>query len=129
MALRPIVRLGDKTSHGGTILEGFSTYSVYGKPACGLGHMVSCPMCKGSFPIIEGASTFTVNGIAVAVQGMRTGCGARLIASQNDATLDCEGGAEHAASDGHIASAARSPAENTTEATHDQHFLLVNEQT
>ncbi|PMZ02110.1 PAAR domain-containing protein [Pseudomonas sp. FW306-02-F02-AA] len=38
-------------------------------------------MCKGVFPIAEGSSTYTVGGIAVALDGMKTACGASLIAS------------------------------------------------
>ncbi|PMZ02046.1 PAAR domain-containing protein [Pseudomonas sp. FW306-02-F02-AA] len=37
-------------------------------------------MCKGVFPIAEGSSTYTVGGIAVALDGMKTACGASLIA-------------------------------------------------
>ena len=47
----------------------------------GKGHMVMCPLCKGPFPIAEGSSTYSVNGIPVALDGMKTTCGATLIAS------------------------------------------------
>src|SRR5688500_14425687 len=32
---RPIVRVGDKTTHGGTVTEGFSSYDVLGRAASG----------------------------------------------------------------------------------------------
>ena len=54
MTARPIIRVGDKTTHGGTVLEGFSSYDIDGRAAAGLGHMVDCPKCKGVFPIVEG---------------------------------------------------------------------------
>ena len=36
MTGRPIIRLGDKTTHGGTVMEGFSSYSIDGRAAAGL---------------------------------------------------------------------------------------------
>jgi len=92
--MQPFIRLGDTTSHGGTVLEGFATYSVDGIPVAGLGHKVMCPRCKGAFPIVECLSHFTVEGVGVSVQGMRTGCGAVLIASQGRAQADDVHGAK-----------------------------------
>nr|WP_306437377.1 PAAR domain-containing protein [Cupriavidus taiwanensis] len=46
-----------------------------------MGHLVVCPRCKGTFPIIEGPAHVTVNGTPVAMHGMRTACGAVLLAS------------------------------------------------
>jgi uncharacterized Zn-binding protein involved in type VI secretion len=77
-----IIRLGDKTSHGGTILEGSPADICMGKPIAYIGHKVQCPKCKGAFPIIEGALTTTFYGKGVALAGMKTACGAVLIASQ-----------------------------------------------
>lgn len=79
--MKDIIRLGDSTSHGGVVLEAFSQTDLNGKPIAGVGHKVSCPLCKGIFPIAEGSSTYTVGGIAVALDGMKTACGAALIAS------------------------------------------------
>ncbi|WP_454725136.1 MULTISPECIES: PAAR domain-containing protein [Cupriavidus] len=76
-----IVRQGDTTDHGGIVLEGFPQTDLNGKPMAGVGHQVSCPKCKGIFPIVEGSSTLNVEGVAVALHGMKTACGARLIAS------------------------------------------------
>lgn len=88
MAGRPIIRIGDKTSHGGTVTQGFPLYTIEGRSAAGLGHMVACPQCKGVFPIVEGVLSFTVDGSLVAIEGMKTSCGATLIASQDVAVLD-----------------------------------------
>ncbi len=85
---KAIIREGDTTSHGGTVLEAFPTLTVYGKNAAGVGHQVSCPKCKGSFPIVQGASNYTFMGKNVAVESMQTACGAVLIASQGQATVD-----------------------------------------
>lgn len=87
MTGRPIVRVGDKTTHGGTVMEGFTCYNVLGRAAAGLGHMVNCPRCEGVFSIAEGVATFAVGNSYVAVDGMKTSCGASLIASQSSAVV------------------------------------------
>lgn len=79
--MKDIIRLGDTTTHGGVVLEAFSRTDLNGKPIAGVGHKVSCPLCKGIFPIVEGSATDSVDGIAVALDGMKTACGAVLIAS------------------------------------------------
>ena len=79
--MKDIVRLGDATTHGGVVLEAFSRTDLNGKPIAGAGHNVSCPLCKGIFPIAEGSATYSVDGITVALDGMKTACGAALIAS------------------------------------------------
>ena len=78
-----IIRMGDKTSHGGTVLEGSLHDICMGKPIAYVGHKTHCPKCKGTFPIIEGVLTTTFYGKGVAVAGMRTACGAVLIAPRN----------------------------------------------
>lgn len=79
--MKDIIRLGDATTHGGAVLEAFSNTNLNGKPIAGVGHSVSCPLCKGVFPIVEGSSTYSVGGTPVALDGMKTACGAALIAS------------------------------------------------
>jgi len=79
--MKNVIRLGDSTSHGGVVLEAFSQTNLNGKPIAGVGHKVSCPLCKGIFPIAEGSSTYTVGGTPIALHGMKTACGASLIAS------------------------------------------------
>lgn len=77
-----MIRQGDSTSHGGTVLEGFAAYRVEGRAAAGLGHQVRCPKCRGTFPIAQGNPSHTFNHIPLAYHGMTTACGATLIASQ-----------------------------------------------
>lgn len=78
-----MIRQGDTTSHGGTVLEGFSLYTVEGRAVAGMGHNVACPLCNGVFPIVQGNPTHTVNGVPLAYDGMLTACGATLVASPN----------------------------------------------
>lgn len=83
-----IIRLGDRTSHNGTVLEGSQTDICMGKPIAYIGHRVHCPKCKGDYPIIEGVPTTTFYGKGVALAGMKTSCGAVLIASQFTDTVE-----------------------------------------
>jgi PAAR motif len=57
-----------------------------------VGHKVYCPKCKGTYPIIEGMPTTTVYGKGVALEGMKTACGAALIATQFVTTVGASGG-------------------------------------
>lgn len=88
-----IIRKGDPTSHGGVVLEGSITDICMGQPIAFVGHKVQCPQCKGVFPIAEGVLTTTFYGKGVAVAGMKTACGATLIATQFTDTVEWSSGA------------------------------------
>lgn len=46
MAERPIIRIGDPTSHGGVVIDGFTNYFlIHDCRVAGLGHKAACPMC------------------------------------------------------------------------------------
>lgn len=77
-----IIRMGDPTSHGGRVIEGSMADICHGKPIAFMGHQTYCPQCKGNFPIIDGAPVTTFYGKGVALAGMKTACGAVLIATQ-----------------------------------------------
>lgn len=79
--MKDIIRLGDLTTHGGVVIQAFAHTDLNGKPVAGVGHNVSCPLCKGIFPIVEGSRVYAVDGTPVALDGMKTACGAALIAS------------------------------------------------
>lgn len=81
-----VILKGDKTSHGGTVLEGFEQVTHDGTPVAGIGHVVSCPACEGVFPIVAGTPHISFCGVNLAVEGMQTACGAKLIASQREFT-------------------------------------------
>lgn len=84
MQQKPIIRKGDTTSHGGEVLEGLEDHLIHGKPIACKDHQVYCPLCKNTFPIIEGITSYTLKGRYPAVEGMKTACGATLIASQKE---------------------------------------------
>jgi uncharacterized Zn-binding protein involved in type VI secretion len=78
---RPFIRVGDKTTHGGTVMSGDITFIVDNKPVARVGDLVMCPQCKGTFPIVSGAMTiFSVK--PVALKDDLTACGAKLIPTQ-----------------------------------------------
>lgn len=79
--MKDIIRLGDTTDHGGEVIQAFNNTNLNGKPIAGVGHDVSCPRCKGTFPIVESSSLSRIGGIPLALDGMKTACGATLIAS------------------------------------------------
>lgn len=83
MTLKKVIRKGDTTSHGGTVLEGIDGYLIFDQPIACKGHRVSCPLCQGTFPIIEGVEGQSIYDKFPAVEGMKTACGAELIASQD----------------------------------------------
>jgi len=87
-----IIRMGDRTSHNGTVIEGSQTDICMGKPIAYVGHKVHCPKCRGDFPIVEGVMTTTFYGKGVAVAGMKTSCGATLIAGQFTDIVEWGGG-------------------------------------
>ncbi|OOF70630.1 PAAR domain-containing protein, partial [Rodentibacter caecimuris] len=75
MSTRAIITIGDKTTHGGTVLQGSHSMTAAGKNIALQGDLVACPQCKGIYPIIEGSSKMTSNGRGVALEGMKTACG------------------------------------------------------
>jgi uncharacterized Zn-binding protein involved in type VI secretion len=82
----PVIRLGDKTSHNGTVAEASTMSDSGGKGIARMGDKVSCPI-HGSTTITSGDQTCIVDGKPVARHGDKTSCGATLIASQQ-ATVD-----------------------------------------
>ena len=80
--MKGVIRVGDSTSHGGKVLEGFDGHQIQGKAVALVGAACSCPN-KGhsNVKIAEGNPNHIVNGKAVAFEGHKTSCGATLISS------------------------------------------------
>ncbi len=88
-----IIVLGDTTDHGGTVITAGSTTDTMGLAWARQGDMVSCPRCKGVFPITQGDPNLTSDGAAVAYDGCKVACGALLIGGkQGITTIDPGGG-------------------------------------
>ncbi|UYZ85556.1 PAAR domain-containing protein [Entomomonas sp. E2T0] len=82
--MKPVILLGDRTDHGGKVITGLSGCEYKGQPVACVGDLVDCPKCDGVYRIVEGSGCLDHKGVPVAVEGMKTGCGAKLIASQYD---------------------------------------------
>jgi len=80
-----LIRLGDKTSHGGVVIEASSFSDSGGKPIARLGDKVQCP-AHGPTMIAGGDPTLLVDGKPAARHGDLVACGATLIASQQTTT-------------------------------------------
>jgi uncharacterized Zn-binding protein involved in type VI secretion len=86
---RPFVVVGDKTDHGGEVLEGSPKALINGKMIARVGDKVHCPRsrCRGTQTIVEGDPTVIVDGKAAAFHGAKTSCGALLIGEMVDNTI------------------------------------------
>ncbi len=82
----PLIRLGDKTSHGGTVIEASPHSDTGGKGIARMGDKTSCP-AHGSNPIVSGDMTLIIDSKPAARHGDKTACGAILIAGQQG-TID-----------------------------------------
>lgn len=83
-----IVRLGDKTTHGGVVTSASPIHTMRGIGIARMGDMVACPLPgHGSNPIIEGSPVLSIGGRKVALHGHKSACGCALIASSPVATV------------------------------------------
>ena len=81
--MKPFIRLGDATDHGGVVISASSPNLIYGKPVARVGDTVTCPIDgHGPTVIVIGDPTTLIDGKPVARHGDLCACGARLIASQ-----------------------------------------------
>lgn len=81
---RPVIVVGDRTSHGGVVITGSPFTDVDGKAVARIGDKVTCPQ-KGHgsvTTIVTGDLTAIIDGQPVARHGDKTACGATLISSQ-----------------------------------------------
>lgn len=78
-------RLGDRSSHGGTLVSGSPDTLVNGRPAVRVGDVHVCPIPgHGSTPVIRGSATVKINGRPAARVGDRAGCGAVIVTGSDD---------------------------------------------
>jgi uncharacterized Zn-binding protein involved in type VI secretion len=81
-----LIRLGDKTSHGGAVVEASQHSDSGGVPIARMGDKTSCPI-HGDGTIASGDPTMIVDGKPAARHGDKTSCGATLVAGQQN-TID-----------------------------------------
>ncbi len=76
----PAARMGDPTSHGGSIVLGLPTVLIGGQPAARLTDMHACPMVNGIVPHVggpiigPGMPTVLIGGLPAAVMGDSAVC-------------------------------------------------------
>lgn len=88
---RPLIVLGDKTSHGGTVISADFTVDINGKYVARVGDMTVCPKCKGTFAITSGPNDLVdSSGNGYARHMDSTACGAKLISGQITTTWSDE---------------------------------------
>lgn len=87
---RPFIVLGDKTDHGGEVIEASGVSDTHGKRLARVGDKVTCPKKgHGTGTIVTGDNTMIIDGKAAARHGDQTSCGAKLISSQSVSTDEC----------------------------------------
>jgi uncharacterized Zn-binding protein involved in type VI secretion len=90
-----IVRLGDVSSHGGTIITCSAVTKTEGILTSRVGDLHSCPIPgHGITPIIKGSGNFKTEGKITAVYGSKVGCGATVYsaATVSNAPLESPSG-------------------------------------
>ncbi|WP_253272419.1 PAAR domain-containing protein [Chromobacterium subtsugae] len=103
--MKPVIRLGDPTDHGGNVTSASSTTTMFGKAVALVGDSVSCPkQGHTNCVIVEGDPSWTVGGRGVALEGHKVSCGATLISTMGEVMRSYEGSG--AASSGNNAAAA-----------------------
>ena len=84
---RPFIVTGDKTDHGGTVVQGAPGTDAAGKAIARVGDPVSCPKKgHGNTVITSGDPSCVIDGQPAARHGDKTSCGATLLSSQTVST-------------------------------------------
>lgn len=130
--MQKIIRLGDKTSHGGTVVSATSHVTVGGLPVARVGDKCTCPKRgHNNCVIVEGDPNWTIDGIPVALEGHKISCGAVLIASAPNTGRVYEGATAASLNESPaIASTllqVSAPAQTVFD--YDEHFILFDEST
>lgn len=81
---RPFIVIGDKTSHGGVVIEGAPATDTGGKRIARVGDKVTCPKRGhgGTTVIASGDPSCIIDGQPAARHGDKTACGATLLSGQ-----------------------------------------------
>lgn len=85
---KPFIVVGDRTDHGGVVIQGTTVTDAAGKPIARVGDQVTCPKRGhgGTTVIATGDPTCMIDGQPAARHGDKTACGATLLASQAPTT-------------------------------------------
>jgi len=129
MAILGWIRLGDKASCGGTVVEGDQTSLSYGKPHSFQGARLSCRKNCG---IAEGHQTSVLpNGRAKVIHGMKTTGGCPLVSPLNGIDgVENQSGQESPAAfvpDGKGSWRGMNPPPGEHGQAYDEYFVLLDE--
>lgn len=85
---RPFIVVGDKTNHGGVVIQGAGSTDAVGKSIARVTDKVTCPKRGhgGTTVIATGDPTCIIDGQPAARHGDKTACGAMLLSSQATTT-------------------------------------------
>lgn len=81
--MQAAITLGDRTDHGGVVVEADSSFLVDGKPVHLAGMKHYCPKCKKIVRAMSSSSHMIINGKPIIVANDKTDCGATFLPSQN----------------------------------------------
>ena len=82
-----VVRLGDGSSHGGTMVSAGTTVLVNGVPMCVSGDSHNCPIPEHGVTSVTGSSSVKSGGKTVIKAGDVAGCGASVISGSPNVTF------------------------------------------
>lgn len=133
MSGKRVIRLGDPTTHGGTVVSASGTVIINGKQVARVGDSVTCPIPgHGVVTIIEGDTTWLDDGRPIALEGHKTSCGASLISTLPTFTRSPEGSGEVGkivGAAGVAGALANDLSANQRTGRFDEHFVLQNQTT
>ncbi|WP_133678710.1 PAAR domain-containing protein [Paludibacterium purpuratum] len=124
---KPVIRLGDPTSHGGYVVSASGTIA-YGKQIACMGDRVMCPKPgHENCMIAEGSEFWKIYGRPAALDGHKTSCGAVLLSTCGEVTHDHEGGGAEAQAAAAALVRQYQARQEPPEQPHDEQFHLVDE--
>ena len=125
-----VIRLGDPTTHGGTVVSATTNYIMFGKEVAGRGDKATCPRPgHGVVTIVEGDPLWTVNGKNVALEGHKCSCGCSLISTLPKVLRSYESSGASNVSSSVAAVAVNSPTRGKPTERFDEHFVLKDQVT
>ena len=87
MSGKPVARVGDTGSHGGSIIDGSPAVRANNRPIALVGSTYNCPV-HGPNPIVTGAPYILGNDVLVAHVGSKTACGAEITSGSPDVFIN-----------------------------------------
>ena len=126
--MQPLIIVGDRTSHGGIVIDGSSETDINGKSVARVGNHATCPIKGhgGTTAIITGDPTLIIDGAPAARHGDKTACGATLLSSQVT-TMDEAGGGGIGAARASSPGPPLAMASQLQSTSYDLHFLVKDE--